>query len=77
MGESCEGSAEYRNTKSAKNYLVGHTKTVTHQASPRLMSVSCLVQVSEDNAHRLQEIEKAFVLDLQLRSDLRERQENA
>lgn len=64
VGESCEGSTEYRNTKSAENYLVGHTKTVTHRSSPRLVSVSCLVQVSEDNAHRVEEIEKAVAVAL-------------
>ena len=64
VGESCEGSTEYRNTKNAENYLVGHTKTVTHRTSPRLVSVSCLVQVSEDNAHRVEEIERAVAVAL-------------
>ncbi len=69
VGESCEGAAEYRNTKNAENYLVGHTKTITHRTSPRLNSVSCLVQVSEENAHRLQEIERAVAVALGMKFD--------
>lgn len=69
VGESCEGSTEYRNTKSSENYVIGHTKTVTHRNSPRLTSVSCLVQVSEENADRLPEIEKAVAVALGMQFD--------
>jgi flagellar M-ring YscJ/FliF-like protein len=63
-GESLRGDNEYHNTKSAENFDVGHTKTVTHRVGPRVTRVSCLVQVSSQNAHRTQDIERAVAVAL-------------
>lgn len=63
-GESMKGENEYRSTKAAENYAVGFIKTTTHKAGPRLQRLSCLVQVSEKNAHRLDEIEQAVSVAL-------------
>lgn len=63
-GESHRGQADYHNTKSAENYLVGHTKKTIHRAGLRITRLNCLVQISPHNTHRLKEIERAVAVAL-------------
>lgn len=64
IGESMDGESDYRHSKSAENYTVGHRKTVSKASGLRIGKMSCLVSVSPDSAGRVQEIERAVAIAL-------------
>jgi len=62
-------SHSYQNEKVATNWVVGELQTSHRSFRPQIQRVSCLVQISDHNRERRQEIEDAVAVALGLDSE--------
>lgn len=60
---------KYANRKRAINHLVSQTKTLFESRNSRLKRLNCLVQISENNAHRANLIERSLEVALGLKRE--------